>query len=211
MAYDPDFDLSRGIFAQAVAMYNNGLTQESKDQMIIDGARLILQGLGVDITDHNFSTTPERVLKVYKELFAPPETDMPSFNEDYTDIVVMRGAEFYTMCPHHMLPVRLEASIAYLPKGKVIGASKLIRMCYDANRQPMTQEKLTDEISQKIAHYTGESSRGSAVLLRGHHGCFSIRGVRQHAASMVTAKFTGEFHDRELMQDRFYHLVNGGK
>lgn len=178
------------------------------DSKIISGARLILEGLGVDINDHNFATTPERVLKVYKELFAPPETEWPVFDEQYTDIVVMRGAEFYTMCPHHMLPVKIVFSAAYIPNGKVIGASKLIRMAYDANRAPMTQEKLTAEISQRIDELTGKTSLGSAVWLKGQHGCFSMRGVRQPCADMVTAKFTGIF-ERLDMRDQFFHLVNG--
>lgn len=183
--------------------------QEDRDQLIIAGATMILEGLGVDLSDHNFNTTPQRMLKVYKEMFAPPETEMPAFDEDYTDIVVMRDVEFYTLCPHHMLPVQIKAHVAYLPKGKVIGASKLIRMMHDANRQPMTQEKLTDEIIRKVEFYTGESSRGAGVMLTGAHGCFSIRGVRCPSAKMITAKFTGEFHEDGRMQDRFYHLVNG--
>jgi GTP cyclohydrolase I len=172
---------------------------------------LILEGLGVDITDHNFKTTPERMLKVYKELFQAEETDLPVFEEDYTDIVVMKGAEFYTLCPHHMLPVKLEASIAYLPNGGVLGASKLIRLMRAANRCPMTQEKLTDAIIRQVDGTLGDRGRGTALLLRGHHGCFSIRGVRQACASMVTARFSGEFHDQQHLQDRFYHLVNGGR
>lgn len=180
-----------------------------RDDMIVQGARLILEGLGVDLIDHNFATTPERMLKVYKELFAPPDTEWPVFDESYTDIVVMRDAEFYTLCPHHMLPVHLQASIAYIPDGKVIGASKLIRMMYDANRMPMTQERLTNEIITRVDDLTEGTSKGTAVLLRGAHGCFAIRGVRQPCARMVTAKFSGVFHDEPMMQDRFYHLVNG--
>lgn len=185
------------------------LTEPSNDEKIICGARLILEGLGVDLTDHNFATTPERMLKVYKELFAPPDTEWPVFDESYTDIVVMRDAEFYTLCPHHMLPVHLVANIAYIPAGKVIGASKLIRMMYDANRMPMTQEKLTNAIIERVDHLTQGTSSGTAVLLRGAHGCFAIRGVKQPCARMVTAKFSGVFHEQQHMQDRFYHMVNG--
>ena len=179
------------------------------EQKIVEGSRLLLEGLGVDLKDGNFTTTPERMLKVYKELFAPPDTEWPVFEEEYTDIVVMTGVEFYTLCPHHMLPVQLTAAVAYIPNSQVIGASKLIRMMYDANRQPMTQEKLTSAIIDRIDHLTGATSQGAGVLLKGAHGCFAIRGVRQPCARMVTAKFSGIFLEEQYLQDRFYHLVNG--
>lgn len=175
-------------------------------KLIIEGATLILQGLGVDLTDHNFVKTPERVAKVYEELFTPKETEWPVFDEAYTDMVIMRGHVFYTMCPHHMLPVEITASVAYIPGGQVIGASKLCRMLHEANRQPMTQELLTAKALEAVDKLTGGTSRGAAIALVGEHGCFRMRGVKS-GASMVTLKYSGEFEKHEQLQNRFLQLV----
>lgn len=175
---------------------------------IEDGMRLVLEGLGVDLTDHNFNTTPQRAARVFQEVFEPKPTEWPVFDERFTDMVIMRGHVFYTFCPHHMLPVKLRAAVAYIPNGKVIGASKLIRMIHEANRMPMTQEALTDAISTSIDRLTDGTSEGSAVWLQGEHGCFSIRGVKS-GADMVTCRFTGNFDSYIHLQERFFRLVGG--
>lgn len=174
--------------------------------LITQGYRLILQGLEVDITDHNFDTTPERATKVLEELFCPPPTKMPVFDEDYTDLVILRNHVFHTLCPHHLLPVKIRATVAYVPNGKVIGASKLMRIIAEVNRKPMTQEALTAGIIKGMRELTNGTSKGEAILLVGHHGCFSIRGVRSTEADMVTLKFYGEF-EQEEMRRRFLTLA----
>lgn len=175
-------------------------------QQIEEGAFLMLKGLGVDVTDGNFATTPQRVAKVMQELFVPKETEWPVFEEDYTDLVMLRGFEFHTLCPHHMLPVKLVATVAYIPQGKVIGASKLGRMLLECNRMPMTQEKLTDMAMQSIITLTSGTCAGAAILLRGEHGCFRVRGLKS-GADMVTIKYSGTFDMDELLQQRFLTLA----
>jgi GTP cyclohydrolase IA len=175
-------------------------------QLIEQGVRLLLEGLGADAADHNFADTPRRVADVYEELFTPEATGYPVFDEEYTDMVLMKGHTFHTLCPHHLLPVRIKASVAYVPNGKVIGASKLMRMMHDANRMPMTQEALTAAIQKRIWELTQNSSRGEAVLLQGWHGCFSVRGVRSEAG-MVTLKYGGVFESDPEMRQRFQDLV----
>lgn len=177
------------------------------DRALIErGATLILQGLGVDLTNHNFATTPKRVADVYEEMFCPPDTGWPVFDEDYTDIVIVRDHTFWTLCPHHMLPVQIRAAVAYFPDGKVIGASKLMRLIDEVNRKPETQERLTDLICDSIKAHTKGTSKGEAVLLEGRHGCFHIRGKKSHA-QMVTWKFKGRFHDEPELQRRFMELA----
>lgn len=177
-------------------------------ELIEQGTRLILEGLGVDLANHNFTDTPRRVAKVYAELFGAHPTGYPIFDEDYTDMVVMRGHTFFTMCPHHLLPVKIKASVAYIPGGKVVGASKLMRIIHDINNMPRTQEDLTNQTLLNLNRFTKHTSRGEAVLMRGEHGCFQIRGVRDNA-SMVTFKFSGEFAEKPELQTRFFQLVNG--
>lgn len=176
-------------------------------ELIEQGARLILQGLEVDVDDHNFARTPQRVADVYEEMFCPPNTGYPVFSEEYTDLIMIRGHEFYTMCPHHLLPVHIWAAVGYKPNGQVIGASKLMRMMHDVNRIPMTQERLTKEIQKRIWSLTMNTSAGEAIILKGHHGCFSMRGVKSHAATMLTVKYGGEFEQNAELRQRFEMLV----
>jgi GTP cyclohydrolase I len=176
--------------------------------LIQQGVQLVLEGLGVDPNDHNFASTPERAAKVFQEVFQPTETEWPVFDEDYTDMVIMRGHTFFTFCPHHLLPVKLVSSVAYLPNGRVIGASKLIRMIHDCNLGPMTQEMLTARVANSIDILTNGTSSGCAVCLEGRHGCMEIRGVRS-GASMITTKFTGIFETDIDLQGRFFRLIGG--
>jgi GTP cyclohydrolase I len=176
------------------------------DRALIElGAHTLLKGLGVDTTDHNFATTPKRMADVFEEVFCPKSTGWPVFDEEYTDIVILRGHTFYTFCPHHLLPVRIVASVAYFPDGMVIGASKLARLIHEVNTSPLTQEKLTDLICHAIKEYTKGSSQGEAVYLTGAHGCFQMRGIKSEA-DMLTYKFSGCFEESEN-QRRFIQLV----
>lgn len=176
-------------------------------EKVEQAVRELLRGLGVDSTDHNFFDTPQRVAKMYAEIFEPPELKIPTFDEHFTDMVVMRGHEFYTMCPHHLLPVKVKAAVAYIPDGKVIGASKLIRIIHDCNRYPMTQEKLTAQIICGITRITAHTSQGEAVLLAGQHGCMQVRGVKSLGSEMLTVKFSGKFQEQVDLQNRFYSLA----
>lgn len=186
----------------------NGIPPVLDKIKIAQATELLLEGLGVDLSDHNFADTPDRVARAYAEIFSPPELDIPVFAEDYTDMVLMRGHEFYTLCPHHLLPVRIVASLAYIPNGSVIGASKLVRMIHDVNRKPMTQEALTKAVTCRIRQLTKGDSQGEAVMMRGEHGCFRIRGVRS-SADMVTWKFAGLFQTDRDLQTQFMRLVGG--
>jgi GTP cyclohydrolase I len=182
-------------------------TQPTRDyKKIEEGVSLVLQGLGVDITDHNFKGTPRRVAKVYREMFDPPKTEWPVFDEKFTDMVMFRGFVFHTMCPHHMLPVELTSTVAYIPDGKVIGASKLGRIHLEANRYPMTQERLTFEVLHKINELTAQTASGAAIIMRGAHGCFRIRGLHTQA-DMLTIRFAGCFEADELLQQRFLNMA----
>lgn len=180
-----------------------------KKELIEQGVALLLRGLEVP-EDHNFERTPQRVAKLFAEVFSPPEIEIPVFDESYTDEVILRGHQFYTFCPHHLLPVKIVASIAYIPNGKVIGASKLARLMHDVNRIPMTQEALTSAILERLNELTEGTARGGAVFLEGEHGCMKVRGVRSHDSSMITFRFAGEYTDPER-QRLFLHLcgVNG--
>lgn len=169
-------------------------------------AQLILEALEVPPNDHNFFETPRRFAKTFEELFAPPEVDWPVFDEKFADMVLLRNHEFWTLCPHHLLPVRIVGSIAYMPNGKVVGASKLARVMNDVNRYPKTQEALTNDILKRMEELAGGDCHGVAVITFGEHGCFRMRGIRSTAADFVSTRFSGVFETDLGMQRRFLDL-----
>lgn len=176
-------------------------------QKIEEATRMLLEGLEVDLTDHNFADTPRRVAKAYSELFSPPDIDIPVFDEKYSDIVMMRNHTFYTLCPHHLLPVKLISTVAYFPRGKVIGASKLVRIQHDVNRKPMTQEALTNAVMQRVEELTQGENHGVAVYMRGIHDCMAMRGVRSHDTDMVTWALSGRFETDATAREAFFRLI----
>ncbi len=175
--------------------------------LIERGVQMIIDGLLDGEVDHNFTDTPRRVAEVYEELFVPRKANHNVvFDEDYTDMVLVRGHIFHTLCPHHLLPVELTAHLAYMPAGKVLGASKLIRLIHECNTKPMTQERLTSAILTRLNELTERTATGGACMLVGRHGCFSMRGVRSHSADMKTLKYAGVFEE-PAMQQRFLDMV----
>lgn|SRR5262245_29223229 len=174
------------------------------DQHLIEkGMILILEGLGVNRRDRNFQDTPERYARALKEMFEPPELDLPMFDEQYTDFALLRDHRLYSMCPHHMLPVKLFVSVAYIPNGKVLGLSKLARLANECNRGPILQEAFTKSIVDFLSCRL--HVRGAACLVEGKHGCMEMRGIRSDA-HFFTTKFTGEFEENTRLQDRFINL-----
>ena len=169
------------------------------------GAALILEGLGVDRhKDRNFQETPERYARVMMELFNPPETDYATFPETYNDFVLLRDHRMYSLCPHHLLPVRLYVSLAYIPGTSVLGLSKLARLAADCNRQPLLQEGFTNDLAERVMKLV-PGCKGAAAIVEGRHGCIEIRGVRSDA-HFITYRFKGEFQTNERLQDRFLAL-----
>lgn len=206
---------------------------------IEEGIKLVLEGLEVDPLDHNFTDTPQRYAKAMEELFAQHNGAPTSFEESYTDFILVRGHEIYTLCPHHLLPVRMVVSLAYIPDGKVLGLSKLVRVMQQANSGPVMQERFTygvrERLEKALEVFTvdGEkidkprsghiitcmdpksydlqlNQKGICVLVEGWHGCMSMRGVKSNA-STITMATSGLFETDSKMLDRFMFLVRGGR
>lgn len=170
---------------------------------IEQGVKLMLQGLGCDLRDQNFQDTPERVAKVMRQMFSSPEKGWATFDEDTTDIVLLRSHQLYTLCPHHLLPVRMVVSIAYRPNGRVIGLSKLARVLQEVNRGPMLQEAFGKAAVDLLCTLTG--AHDAMCRIEGEHGCMRIRGVRTQG-DVVTEYACGEFLDPEARK-RFYSML----
>ncbi len=190
--------------AQMKQVPSRGINQS----LIERGVGLILKGLGVDLEDQNYLETPERVGKLYAEMFQREDTEYSTFEETDADIVIMKDHRMWTLCPHHLLPVELFVSMAYLPNGSVLGLSKLIRVLNSVNRGPLLQERFTREALEYL-HKVLPGLKGAGVLVRGQHHCTKIRGV-QSDASFTTYKFTGAMKQERELQDRFFRLLQGG-
>lgn len=169
------------------------------------GVRLILAGLGCDTKDRNFMETPDRVARAYSEMFCPAEVDYPTFEEHYNDFVLLRGHQMWTLCPHHLLPVEMVVSVAYIPNGTVLGLSKLARLLHDINRGPLLQESFTNDVVEKLGEVL-PTNQGAACLVTGQHGCAKIRGVHT-SGDFRTYTLTGQFKADPDQERRFFELA----
>jgi GTP cyclohydrolase I len=176
---------------------NNGLIEQ--------GVRQILKGLNIDPADRNFIDTPERVARLYVEMFGKKEVEYATFPEDFTDFIMLKGHVLYSMCPHHLLPVRFTVSLAYIPAGEVLGLSKLIRVLDECNTRPLLQEGFTrDAVARLQSEVSGV--KDVACLVSGKHGCTEIRGVRS-PGDFTTYHLEGAFRDDPKMESRFFQLA----
>jgi len=172
--------------------------------LIEEGIKLVLQGLECDLRDPNFEETPQRFARAMRQIFLPQkEQTWNDFEETYNDLILLRGHRLYTLCPHHLLPVRLDVSIAYIPNGRVIGLSKLARVMHEVNRAPLLQEKFTYEVLDLLLQLTGAVS--GACLVAGEHGCMRIRGVRTDG-DVITTRYVGLFNEPDR-QTQFLRLI----
>jgi GTP cyclohydrolase I len=182
------------------------------DQHLIEMAIVdVLKAVGEDTQREGLKNTPQRVARMYDELLDGYRTN-PSdlindaiFDVDYDDMVIVRDIEFSSLCEHHLLPFTGHAHVAYIPRGKVIGLSKIPRIVDMFSHRLQLQERLT----RQIANFIGEvlEPRGVAVVLNGKHMCSSIRGVEKHDSSMVTSAMLGTFLTHDNARNEFLTLV----
>lgn len=156
----------------------------------------ILLAVGEDIDREGLKRTPQRVARMYAELLAgshedPKEHLRGVFTENYDEIVLLRDIPFYSICEHHLLPFIGSAHVAYLPKGKVLGVSKLARIVDTFARRLQSQERLTYQIADFIMDSL--KPQGVAVVLEASHSCMTIRGIKKPGSIMVTSALRGIF------------------
>ncbi len=175
----------------------------------------LIRWIGEDPAREGLIDTPRRFAKAYTEMFNgygqdPSEALGRTFEEvaGYDDMVVMRDIEFHSHCEHHMVPIIGKAHIGYLPDGKVVGLSKLIRVVEIFAHRLQTQEALTAQIAHAIQD--GLNPRGVAVMVEANHLCIEMRGVRKQGSSTSTSTFTGAFRDNPEEQVRFVSMIKAG-
>jgi len=173
-------------------------------KMMAEGARKLLQGMGVSLTDPNFRGTPERVAKMFQEMLTPRVSNWATFPAETADLVLLRGHKVVAICPHHLQPVEIRCHVAYIPNKLTVGLSKLARVCEVQLTQPMTQEDLAHDIASALAEKL--EPKGVGVVLAGEHGCMKFRGVRS-AGDVVVSVMKGVLLLNPAARQEFLQLI----
>ncbi len=190
----------------------NGSAKDGEvDLQAIEGAvRTILRAVGENPDRDGLLDTPRRVARMYQEMFAGLQRD-PSrhlkvtFPEDYDELVLVRDIQFTSMCEHHLLPFSGVAHVAYLPKGRVTGLSKIARVVEEVAMRPQVQERMTQMIADLIE--TELESSGVAVVIEAEHSCMSIRGIRKPGSLTVTSALRGTFRTNAASRAEVMSLI----
>jgi GTP cyclohydrolase I len=181
---------------------------------IEDAVRQTLNAIGEDPEREGLRRTPERVSQAYTELLAGYRTDPVALLNDalfevaYDEMVLVRDIEFYSLCEHHMLPFLGRAHIAYIPKGRVIGLSKIPRIVDMFAHRLQLQERMTRQIADFVDELL--DPHGVAVVLEGLHLCTMMRGVKKHEARMTTSAMLGAFRKSIKTRQEFLDNISRG-
>ncbi len=194
--------------------HHKELIAKSPEKAAIEEAvRAILANVGEDPDRDGLVGTPNRIARMYDEILAGYRVDPVKlvngalFDVDYSEMVLVKDIEYFSMCEHHMLPFFGRAHVAYLPSDKVIGLSKIPRIVEMFARRLQVQERMTAQIAQMMDEIL--QPRGVAVMVEGSHMCSMMRGVKKEHPSMVTTTMLGAFkEDRDLRED-FMRQVRG--
>ncbi len=171
-----------------------------------------LQIVGEDVKRQGLKNTPKRVakswlylLKGYKE---DPEKLIKSaiFRESSEDMICVKNIEFYSICEHHLLPFFGKCHIGYIPKGYIIGLSKLCRLVEIYSRRLQVQERMTKEIAEMLQKYL--NPRGVAVVMEAQHLCMQMRGVEKQHSEAVTSAMLGSFRENQATRMEFFKLIS---
>ena len=179
-------------------------------EKIMEGVRLILDGIGEDINREGLLETPDRIARMYEELAAGYTDDAAKhlakrFHVDNNDMVVEKDIHFYSFCEHHMLPFYGTAAIAYIPDGEVVGLSKMARTVEVYAKRFQLQERLSAQIA--YAFMQELNPKGVMVLIEAEHMCMTMRGIKKPGTKTVTAVTRGVFDNNEELQNRFFRMI----
>lgn len=184
------------------------------DQARIEAAvREMLLAIGEDPDREGLRQTPNRIARAYAELFAglredPRQHLHATFDEGHREMVVLREIPFASLCEHHLLPFTGVAHVGYIPRGRIVGLSKLARLVEGYARRPQVQERLTSEIADALMDVIQPD--GCGVVIEAVHTCMTIRGVEKPGATMVTSAMRGGFRTRPETRAEFLAFIRGG-
>jgi len=183
------------------------------DEKAQEAIRTIIQWIGENPDREGLVSTPERVIKAFKEYFQgydqnPNEYLSKTFKEveGYDDMVIEKNISIRSHCEHHMAPIIGVAHVAYIPSNKVVGLSKLARVVEAFAKRLQTQERLTMQIAKTIMDVL--KPRGVAVTIDAEHQCMTSRGIKKENTTTVTNYFLGAFKDDLSFQNRYLRYIN---
>jgi GTP cyclohydrolase I len=177
---------------------------------IEEAVRLLLEGMGEDVSREGLADTPQRVARMYEEIYGGLEEDATvhlskTFTSTSSDMVIEKDITFYSTCEHHLLPFFGVVHIAYIPDGKVVGLSKLARTVEVYARRPQIQEKMTGQIAEAIMENL--NPKGVMVMVEAEHMCMSMRGIKKPGSKTVTFSALGEFKENSELRKMFFDSV----
>ena len=188
----------------------NGIKHSEIHQAI----HTLLVAIGEDPDRKGLINTPDRVARMYEELLEGYWVDPDKlindalFEESYDEMVVVRDIEYYSLCEHHMLPFIGRAHVAYLPRGRVIGLSKIPRIVDMFAKRLQVQERMTKQIAEFLQEKL--NPYGVAVVVEGLHLCAAMRGVKKHDARMITSAMLGYFRKNLATRQEFLYNISRG-
>ncbi len=205
---------SNKVNGEAVAAHGDNSIPSGDDDRIVSAVAehmaAIMTEFNLDLTDPNYKRTPERVAKMYLEMFhglregaEPAVTTFPN-DEGYHHMVIEREIPFYSMCAHHFVPFYGHAHIAYIPESEVVGLSKLPRILEFYAKRPQMQERLTEQVAEFL--WSRLKPQGVMVVIEARHLCVEMRGVKKAGALTTTSALRGCFADR-LVREEFLALL----
>ena len=181
-----------------------------------DAFRTILTWMGEDPNREGLIETPKRVVKAFKEYFKgykedPNQVLDKTFGdvEGYDDMVVQKNISVQSHCEHHMAPIIGKAHVAYIPKERVVGLSKLARVVEVFSKRLQTQERLTMQIANTLMESL--DAKGVAVTIDSTHQCMTMRGIKKEQASTVTNYYLGQFKEDLSYQNRYLRFISIAK
>jgi len=174
--------------------------------------RELLGALGEDPTREGLKKTPERVSKMYEFLTKGYHQDIKKvlngavFKEDYSEMVIVRDIDFFSLCEHHLIPFYGKVHVAYVPDGKIIGLSKIPRLVEVFSRRLQVQERLTQQVAQTLYEYL--NPQGVGVVVEARHLCMIMRGVEKQNSIATTSSMLGVFRNDVKTRSEFLTLIN---
>lgn len=175
-------------------------------EKIKKGVELILEGIGENKNREGLVETPDRIARMYEEIFAGMDQDATeilskTFTVDNNEMVIEKDITFYSTCEHHFMPFYGKAHVAYIPNGKVVGLSKLARTVEVYAKRPQIQEQLTGQIADALMENL--NPKGVIVMMEAEHMCMTMRGVKKPGSKTVTFAMRGAFLEDESLVNRF--------
>ncbi len=188
---------------------------QTVDQARIERAvREILSAVGEDPDREGLRDTPARMARMYAELFGGLHVDPRQhlkkyFREICDEVILVRDISFNSICEHHLLPFMGAAHVAYLPRERVVGLSKLARVVDEVARRPQVQERMTEQIAKILEEEL--QAKGVAVIIEAVHTCMTVRGVRKPGSVCVTSAMKGCFRNKSSTRAELMTLIYGNR